>query len=100
LKRYFLIALIALLIAAPIGLLLLPADFFDSGQSICLSVVLLDKTCPGCGMTRAIQHLIHLDIREAVAYNRMSFVVLPAMIFVWFRELRKLWRKLRALPAR
>ena len=58
------IAYIGGLLLIPLVLIALPADFFDTGQSICLSVVLLDTECYGCGMTRAIQHLVHLDFQD------------------------------------
>jgi hypothetical protein len=50
-----------LLLVLPIVLWVLPASFFDKGQSLCLSVLLLDKTCYGCGITRAVQHCMHGD---------------------------------------
>ena len=80
-------------IGLPLALIILPADFFDEGQSLCLSVLLFDTTCYGCGITRAIQHLIHLDFAEASYYNKMSFVVLPILIGLWFKELRMIIKK-------
>ncbi len=77
------------LIAVPIVLLLLPADFFDSGESVCLSVVLLDQECYACGMTRGVQHLLHLDFMSAASFNRLSFIVLPLLILLWFQEMRR-----------
>lgn len=78
-----------LLILIPITLLILPANFFDNGKSVCLSVMLLDIECYGCGITRAIMHLIHFDFEEALYYNTLSFVVLPLLIYVWQDLLRK-----------
>ena len=49
------------LLLIPMVLLVLPADFFDSGRTVCLSVILFNKTCYGCGITRAVDHLIHLE---------------------------------------
>ncbi len=80
-------------IGLPLVLIILPADFFDDGQSLCLSVLLFDTTCYGCGITRAIQHLIHLDIAEASHYNKMSFVVFPILIGLWFKECRMIIKK-------
>jgi hypothetical protein len=97
LKRFLLIALFVLLAVGPVVLLILPSDFFDSGHSVCMSVMLLDRTCPGCGMTRAIQHLIHLDFHKAAEFNKLSFVVLPILVFVWQNELRKLYRKMKTV---
>ena len=72
----------------PFVLILLPADFFDKGQSICISVLLLDTECYGCGMTRAIQHLIHLDFSAAAEFNKLSFIVFPMLSFLWVVELK------------
>jgi len=58
-------------------LILLPANFFDEGQSICLSVQLFGKECYACGLTRSIMHLIHLDFREAIFYNPLGLIVMP-----------------------
>ena len=73
------------LIIIPIGLLLLPANFFDSGQSICLSQLLLKKECPGCGTTRAIQHLIHLDFKQAWEFNKLSFIIFIVGAYIWVK---------------
>ncbi len=84
-----------LLILIPITLLILPANFFDNGKSVCLSVVLLDIECYGCGITRAIMHLIHFDLEEALYYNTLSFIVLPLLIYVWQGLLRETIKRLK-----
>lgn len=76
--------------------MLLSADFFDKGPSLCLSVVLLNKTCYGCGITRAIQHLIHFELSTALAYNKLSVIVLPVLIFIWGQTILKTYKKLKA----
>ena len=70
-------------VVVPVVLLVLPADFFDGGAPMCLSVILLDVECYGCGMTRGIMHLIHFDFAEAAYYNVGSFVVFPVLAFFW-----------------
>jgi len=77
------------LILIPIVLLILPSNFFDNGQTICLSVLLFDQECPGCGMTRGIQHLLHLDFLKASEFNKISFIVLPLLIYLWFIEVKR-----------
>ncbi len=67
-------------------LLFLPADFFDHGQPMCISVLLLDRECYGCGMTRAIQHLIHFDFNAAMHFNKLSFIVLPLLAFLIIKD--------------
>ena len=78
-----------ILILIPIILFLLPANFFDSGKSICLSVFLFDSECYACGLTRAIQHLIHLDFSIGYGYNKLSIIVLPLLIFSYFNEIKR-----------
>lgn len=80
---YFTIAKMAFMVLVPVVLLILPSDFFDSGQSLCLSRLLLDMECFACGMTRAIMHLIHLDFETAYSYNFLSFIVFPLLCILW-----------------
>lgn len=85
------------LLALPIVLLLLPSTYFDTGETICLSRRLLDIECLGCGLTRGIQHLIHLDFQSAWDFNKLTFVVFPLLVYLyitWFSySYRILFRK-------
>jgi hypothetical protein len=83
------------LLLVPLVLIILPADFFDTGQSVCLSVLLFEQTCYGCGMTRAIQHLLHLEYDIACSFNKLSVIVLPLLVFVWFGELKSRFNQIR-----
>lgn len=74
---------VGVLVVIPLVLLLLPANYFDEGQSICLSVLLFEQECMGCGMTRACMHLIHGDFHIAAQFNKLSFVVLPLLSLYW-----------------
>ena len=82
-KKAWIWARLVFFVAVPIVLLILPADFFDDGPPMCLSVILLKMECLGCGMTRAIMHLIHFEFNEAAYYNVGSFVVFPILAFFW-----------------
>lgn len=79
----------------PIVLWLLPASFFDKGQSICLSVLLLNKECYGCGITRAVQHFIHFDFEAAWNFNKLVVIVAPILFFVWLKWVWAAWRKIK-----
>tara|TARA_B110001450_G_C17650530_1_gene493086 strand:- start:516 stop:806 length:291 start_codon:yes stop_codon:yes gene_type:complete len=92
-NRYINIIYFISLISLPIILIFIPANFFDSGQSICLSVFIFDKECYGCGMTRAILHLIHFDFIDAYNYNKLSFFVLPLSIYLYLQEITKVYKK-------
>ncbi len=99
LRYYFTLFRLFLIVAVPVVLLVLPADFFDSGQSICLSKLIFNFECYGCGMSRACMHLIHFDFEEAYAYNMLSFIVFPLLAIVWvqwFIKERKLYKRYRA----
>ena len=93
-KKYPKIYLSVLLII-PLVLLLLPSTFFDNGDSICMSVLFFDRECYACGMTRAIQHLIHFDFNIAFEYNRISFLALPLLIFIYLRDVKKFYFLIR-----
>lgn len=87
------ISIFALLCITYIVLLILPANYFDEGDSICVSVVLFDVECYGCGLTRAIQHLIHFEFQEAWEYNKLAFIIFPFAIAVILYELILMYRK-------
>jgi hypothetical protein len=74
-------------ILVPIILLILPADYFDNGQTICLSVLIFGIRCLGCGMTRACMHMIHLEFGKAYSFNPLSFVVLPVFSYLLLARL-------------
>lgn len=77
------------LIALPLPFFVLPANYFDKGESMCMSVLLLHKTCFGCGITRSIQHALHFEFARAWDYNKLVIIVLPALIFYWLYEINK-----------
>lgn len=91
-RYYFTIARLVLIVAVPVILLILPATFFDTGRSLCLSKVLFDFECYGCGMSRACMHLIHFNFEEAYAYNMLSFIVFPLLAIVWVQWFFKEWK--------
>jgi len=94
-KRSLNIIYLIILLVIPIVLLILPADYFDSGQSICLSVLIFDINCYACGMTRAIQHLIHLEFIAAYNFNKLSIIVLPLIIVSYISTIKKIIDKIK-----
>lgn len=87
-KNFYLAKAIALAIF-PLALLFLPSNFFDNGPELCLFSRISGYHCPGCGMTRACMHLIHLDLGWALTYNKMSFVVLPMLSVLLLKDFIK-----------
>jgi len=87
LKKYFTIFSNALIIIAPLVLLFLNKDYFDKGESICLSVRLSGYKCYACGMTKAVMHFIHLDFEKAWEFNKLSFIVVPMLFGMWIKAI-------------
>lgn len=74
-----------ILIIAPVVLLLLPANFFDKGESICLSMQLANIKCYACGLTKATMHFIHFQFETAWQFNKLSFIVVPMLVPIWIK---------------
>lgn len=88
-RKVFALLIIGGLIAVPIGLLLLPASYFDSGRVLCPSVLLLNRTCLGCGLTRAGMYFLHANFEQAWFYNKLIFVVMPLVAYLGYKILKK-----------
>ncbi|MCC5920734.1 MAG: DUF2752 domain-containing protein [Cyclobacteriaceae bacterium] len=77
---------LGVMLLLPSILLLLPADFFDEGESVCVSVLVFDLECYACGMTRAVMHLIHFNFSKAWEYNLLSYPVVAIGGFLYAKE--------------
>jgi hypothetical protein len=81
------------LISFGLFLMYLPADYFDTGEAMCLSVRFFDVECYGCGLTRGVMHLIHFEFVEAWEFNKLTFIVFPLLVYtllfeIWQRFLK------------
>ena len=56
-----------------------PTAWIDNENNVCLSKLFSGKECLGCGMTRAIFHLLHGDVVGAFNHNRMCILVMPLL---------------------
>lgn len=92
-RKYLSYIFYFIIMIAPIVLVILPVDHFDKGQTMCLSVLLLDIECYACGMTRAIMHLIHFDFAGAWAFNKLAFLVLPLLFPFWLKSVFVVFNK-------
>lgn len=50
---------------------------------ICVFHALTGLQCPGCGGTRALYHLLHLHVGQALQYNALVTVLAPVAV-AWF----------------
>ena len=86
---------LVLWLSIPFLLLILPADFFDSGTSICPSQLLLGRECPGCGITRSVQHAIHFDFENSWRFNKLIVLVLPFLVYIWYKVAQNLFLEIK-----
>jgi hypothetical protein len=93
-KRVFYWVLLIAMIAWPIVVLALPATAFDHGPKMCVSKILLDQECPGCGMTRACMRLAHGQVEKAADFNRMAIVAFPLLCLIYAAGAIRLSEKL------
>ncbi|MES2019216.1 MAG: DUF2752 domain-containing protein [Pseudomonadota bacterium] len=61
----------------------------------CLVSMVTADLCWGCGITHAALALLHGDVAGAWAYNKLSLVVLPMLLWLYFQHLRMIWRGAR-----
>jgi hypothetical protein len=50
---------------------------------ICIFHALTGWQCPGCGGTRALYHLLHLHVGQALEYNALVTLLAP-LALAWF----------------
>lgn len=74
------------ILIAPFFLILLPVDYFDTGESICISKLLANIECYACGLTRGTMHFLHLDFSGAWEFNKLTFIVVPLLAVYWLRS--------------
>ena len=75
-KRFLIVLAAAVLAAAGLFYLYLTKEGAGSGIS-CPIHALTGLYCPGCGASRAIRSLLHLDFLQALRYNAFITVASP-----------------------
>lgn len=58
----------------------------------CLISLIVDDVCWGCGITHAALAFLHGDFAAAWAYNKLSVLVLPMLLWLYFQHLRMVGR--------
>ena len=83
-----------ILLLLPIVLYAVPDANIYNGKSICLFTNIFGIECWGCGITRAIFSALHFRFVEAWEYNRLVMIVLPILLFEWFKAVYRMLRLL------
>jgi len=70
-----------LLVTGLVIVYFLPTEFlFNTSSTLCIHKNLFLFNCPGCGMTRALYSLLHLDFKTALQYNPGVFILFPLLM--------------------
>ncbi len=93
--RSFIVFRLIVYCLVPFILIVLPVTYFDNGKTICLSVLVFNQECYGCGMTRAMMRIIHLDFTDAIYFNPLSIVAFPVLAYCWARLFLDDWKLYR-----
>jgi len=88
------ICFVAILIL-PALLFCIPVEWLNKQHTICLFKNLFGIECWGCGITRSIISIIHLDFTAAFHYNKLIIIVFPLLVYVWCMQLTKYWKKIK-----
>jgi len=67
----------------------IPENIISSFQVPCLFKTIINCECYGCGITRGIKNLLHLNFDESLKYNSLSFIVLILIMTISMVELNK-----------
>ena len=88
------------MIFAPLGLTLLYVFYDPNGDNPffpnCYFKQWTTLNCPGCGATRCLYSLLHLDLAQALAYNSLFVIALPFLIYGVAGMMYTLWTGNRA----
>jgi len=76
--------LFKLIILAILGLIFIsiPRKYLGDSFPICLSRIILDKECIGCGTTRAVWSVLRFRFRDAYEFNKLIVITFPLLVGV------------------
>nr|WP_243108502.1 DUF2752 domain-containing protein [Maliibacterium massiliense] len=64
----------------------------------CMNRLMLGVYCPGCGMSRALNALLHGAFYQALRYNPFVYVMVPLGAYLGADVFLRLWMGRRVLP--
>jgi len=90
-KNTLLICKLCALLLLPFLLSMFSLDELEGKRSICLFKNVFGIECYGCGITKAVISSIQLNFTRAFKYNKLIVVVLPLIVYLWVKEIVKLF---------
>jgi hypothetical protein len=93
-RRRRMVAPVAALVGTVAGLAYLAAvDPNEPGHyPLCPTQAIFGVDCPGCGVMRGMHDLVTGDVRGALDHNLLLVVMVPLVIVLWVRWVRRAWR--------
>lgn len=88
-KRLNIFAAVRILLFAALLFIfaLIPTEVLKD-TSFCIGYILAGRLCPGCGGTRALNCLMHLDFRAAFLYNPIvALFMFPASLILFASDI-------------
>jgi hypothetical protein len=73
----------------PLVFYVVPISFQDKFGSICLIKRTTGIECWGCGTRHALYSIMNLDFLQAWHHNKLSFIVFPILVYLWFKYVIK-----------
>ena len=72
-----------ILLLIPIAVFLIPVEGVEANPAPCLYRIFLKKECIGCGITRAMLNVMHLNFERAIHYNKLVVIVFPLITVIY-----------------
>ncbi len=82
-----------LFLAIPIAIWLVNYQSTDNDFSFCLFKNLFGIKCYGCGLTRGLSAMLHLDFNRMYELNKLNIITIPLLSFLYVKEVYKLFSK-------
>jgi len=58
----------------------IPKQYLGDTYPICLYKIAFNHKCLGCGATRAVWSVLHLNISDALEYNKLIVLIFPLLV--------------------
>ena len=73
----------------------IPRQYLGDTFPLCLYQIAFDHKCFGCGTTRAVWSILHLNISDALEYNKLIVLIFPLLVgctvsWIWKKRINRL----------
>jgi hypothetical protein len=88
------LGIIVLLVIIPLILSQITLGHLAKAPSLCIYKNLTRKDCWGCGTSRALVSIMHLNFPAAYAYNKRIVIIFPLLVYLWLKYLLRYIKQL------